>query len=154
MRLWKHPVPPQPPSLFSSRVQEGHPQPPSRGVSCSLLPLAIRRINDHMSQQTTAEMDWCRVVGPRGLCRPLDEKQALPTNNPKTARSSYSTPQNPRGRHLGPPPSFSRADARMVRAVAELFSAPVNRTLGREPRSEPRAPMQLVSGTLGSLVTL
>ena len=20
-------------------------------------------------------MDWCRVVGPRGLCRPLDEKQ-------------------------------------------------------------------------------
>ena len=27
-----------------------------------------------------AEMDYCRVVGPRGLCRPLDEKQGLPTN--------------------------------------------------------------------------
>ena len=25
-------------------------------------------------------MDCCRVVGPRGLCRPLDEKQGLPTN--------------------------------------------------------------------------
>ena len=32
--------------------------------------------------QTTAEMDWCRVVGPRGLCRPLDEKQGFPTKNP------------------------------------------------------------------------
>ena len=29
-----------------------------------------------MSQQSTTEMGWCRVVGPRGLCRPLDEKQA------------------------------------------------------------------------------
>ena len=26
-------------------------------------------------------MDWCRVVGPRGLCRPLDEKQRFPTRN-------------------------------------------------------------------------
>ena len=25
-------------------------------------------------------MDCCRVVGPRGLCRPLDEKQGFPTN--------------------------------------------------------------------------
>ena len=25
-------------------------------------------------------MDYCRVVGPRGLCRPLDKKQGLPTN--------------------------------------------------------------------------
>ena len=25
-------------------------------------------------------MDYCRVVGPRGLCRPLDEKQGFPTN--------------------------------------------------------------------------
>ena len=26
-------------------------------------------------------MDWRRVVGPRGLCRPLDEKQRFPTNS-------------------------------------------------------------------------
>ena len=26
-------------------------------------------------------MDGCRIVGPRGLCRPLDEKQGFPTNN-------------------------------------------------------------------------
>ena len=26
-------------------------------------------------------MDWCRVVGPHGLCRPLDDKQGFPTNN-------------------------------------------------------------------------
>ena len=32
------------------------------------------------SQQNGAEMDYCRVVGPRGLCRPLDEKQGFPTN--------------------------------------------------------------------------
>ena len=25
-------------------------------------------------------MDWCGVVGPRGLCRPLDEKKGFPTN--------------------------------------------------------------------------
>ena len=31
-------------------------------------------------QQNGAEMDYCRVVGPRGLCRPLDEKQGFPTN--------------------------------------------------------------------------
>ena len=35
-----------------------------------------------VSQQTTAEMDRCRVVGLRGLCRPLDERQRFPTNNP------------------------------------------------------------------------
>ena len=30
-------------------------------------------------------MDWCRVGGPRGLCRPLDEKRGFPTNNPPFA---------------------------------------------------------------------
>ena len=29
---------------------------------------------------TRTEMENCRVVGPRGLCRPLDEKQGFPTN--------------------------------------------------------------------------
>ena len=34
-----------------------------------------------VARQTTAEMDWCRVVGPRGLCGPLDEMQRFPTSN-------------------------------------------------------------------------
>ena len=33
-----------------------------------------------MSQQATAEMDWCQAVGPRDLCRPLDEKRRFPTS--------------------------------------------------------------------------
>ena len=36
--------------------------------------------------RTRTEMDWCRVVGPRSLCRPLDKKQGLATiNNPSLA---------------------------------------------------------------------
>ena len=34
--------------------------PPQGGLSCSLLPFAILH-NDRVSQQTTAEMDWCRL---------------------------------------------------------------------------------------------
>ena len=57
-----------------------HPSSPSsRGTFFSLLPFAVRHINGHVSQQTTAVMDWCRVVGP---CPPLDEKRGVPTNNP------------------------------------------------------------------------
>ena len=37
-------------------------------------------LNDHISAQATAEMDWCGVVGPRGPRRPLDEKKGFPTN--------------------------------------------------------------------------
>ena len=50
---------------------------PSKGLSCSLLPFAVRHINDYISQQTTAEMDWCRVVRRRGLCRPLDDTNGV-----------------------------------------------------------------------------
>ena len=57
-RLRQHVVPPQPPQLFSIR-----------------LPVAVRHINNHIAQPSTADMDGCRVVGPRGLCRPL----AFPT---------------------------------------------------------------------------
>ena len=51
------------------------PNPPQGGLSCSLLPFAVQYLSNQISQQSTTEMDWCRVVGPRGLCRPLDEKQ-------------------------------------------------------------------------------
>ena len=50
-----------------------HPQTPSRG-SLALLSATFL---------STAEMDWGRVVRPRGLCRPLDEKQELPTRKPR-----------------------------------------------------------------------
>ena len=53
----------------------------SRGAFLLFAPFAVPHINDHKTQQTTVEMDWCRVVGPRGLCRPLDEKPKFPTNN-------------------------------------------------------------------------
>ena len=36
-----------------------------------MLPFAVRHIHNHISQHTTAEMDWCRVV----------EKQEFPTNS-------------------------------------------------------------------------
>ena len=55
---------------------------------------ALRRhINTHIAQTSTAEMDWCRVVGPRSLCRPLDEN-GFPSNNPhldpaRVARTGY-----------------------------------------------------------------
>ena len=44
--------------------------------------LGFRVPPDHIPQQSTAEMDWCRVVGPHGLCRPLDEKQVQQTTRP------------------------------------------------------------------------
>ena len=64
-RLRQHVVPPQPPKLFSIRVQGG--------FSCSLLPFAVQYISD----QITTEIDWCRVVGPRGR----STKSKFPTNN-------------------------------------------------------------------------
>ena len=60
-------------SQFGFRVHP--PNPPQGGLSCSLLPFAVQYISDQISQQSTTEMDWCRVVGPRGLSRPLDQKQ-------------------------------------------------------------------------------
>ena len=38
-----------------------------------------------VAQPSTADMDGCRVVGPRGLCRPLDEKRGFPTSHPGRA---------------------------------------------------------------------
>ena len=43
-------------------------------------------LNDHISKQATAETDWCGVVGPRGLCRPRDEKKGFPTNTSSPLR--------------------------------------------------------------------
>ena len=57
-----------------------HVVPPRGGLSCSLLPFAVRHINNHIAQLSTAEMDWRRVVGPCGLCRPLDENQTKNTS--------------------------------------------------------------------------
>ena len=50
-------------------------------------------------------MDWCRVVGPRGLCRPLDEKHGFPLNNPHLApckgRTKWQTIAGRLGRQAG-----------------------------------------------------
>ena len=51
---------------------------PQGKLSCSVLPFAVL-YKMNFSRQATAEMGWCRVVGPRGLCRPLDVKQGFPT---------------------------------------------------------------------------
>ena len=54
------------------------PNPPSRGFSCSLLPLRSSAETVRFTA-TRTEMAYCRVV-PRDLCRPRDEKQGFPTN--------------------------------------------------------------------------
>ena len=41
------------------------PNPPQGGLSCSLLPFAVRHINNHIAQPSTADMDGCRVVSSR-----------------------------------------------------------------------------------------
>ena len=51
---------------------------------CFLSQLSLQK-GAHIPQEATAEMDWCRLVGPHGLCRPLDESQAFPTNTPPLA---------------------------------------------------------------------
>ena len=73
------------------------PNPPQGGLSCSLLP-AARHTNDYNTQETTAEMDWHRVVGPRGLCRPLDESKGFqqttcPSRPVRAARSARHSKQ-------------------------------------------------------------
>ena len=175
-------------------------------------------------------MDSCRVVGPRGLCRPLDEKQGFPTNtSPLAPCQGCSKAEHKAGRlfearqastagrqpfFAGSPPSLKpvslehqdgqvaphigshwvrrpRApgicqagapdppgktkklhwcgiwgpsllpNGKRSMAVLGHFSPPIpggftlphrsDETLGRGPRSEPRAPMQMVSGALGTL---
>ena len=68
------------PAPTTPTILKVHPPTPLKwGLSCSLLPFAaLQKLC--VSQQNGAEMDYCRVVGPRGLCRPLDEKQGFPTN--------------------------------------------------------------------------
>ena len=69
-------------------------------------------LNDDISKQTTAEMDWRQVVGPSGLCRPLDEKNGFPSNNPHLAPCK-GCPQEilkgcllpKRGEAIGPDPN-------------------------------------------------
>ena len=73
-----------------------HPPTPP-GFSCSLLPFAfaVPHLNKHIAQPSTAEMDWCQVVGPRGF----------PLNNPHLApckgRSKWQTIAGRLGRQAG-----------------------------------------------------
>ena len=146
-------------------------------------------------------MDWCRVVGPRGLCRPLDEKQVSNKQPGPRALSGQGRagqgragagqerpdPQHPRCLEfasLGPQtplevplqtPQKSTDHANGGGFGVLLYCLTAKKsfagrrhysprvpggftlphravgTLGRGPRSEPRAPMQMVSGALGSL---
>ena len=159
-------------------------------------------------------MACCRVVGPRGLCRPLDEKQGFPTNtSPLTllgllesrakgdfsrfragqagsakgrpgqqagdraeegrAKQAYS--EEIGGVALSDPPRKPRVPGICQPGAQTPLEVPClggrnrakslqssytggftslhrsDETLGRGPRSKPRAPMQMVSGALGSL---
>ena len=116
-------------------------------------------------------MGWCRVVGPRGLCRPLDEKQAT---NKQLGPRALSRLQGRAGQGRGTPPkSTDDTNGRGFGVLLYCLTATKSfagrrhyspripggftlphrlvETLGRGPRSEPRAPMQMVSGALGSL---
>ena len=46
-------------------------------------------------------MDWCRVVGPRGLCRPLDENKQPGPSHPVRATRRANTGQGAGGRGQG-----------------------------------------------------
>ena len=158
------------------------PNPPQGGLSCSLLPFAVRHINNHIAQPSTADVDGCRVVG-------------LPNKQVRAARSAKTTGQAAQGGRAGadqarnwpqlspawgprplggtrPDPQKSTDHAKrwwvwssslwpngkeVIRGAASLqsggFTLPhrSDGTLGRGPRSEPRAPMQMFSNALGSL---
>ena len=141
--------------------------------------------------KTQLQMERCRVVGPRGLCRPLDEKQGFPTNNSSLEVSSdgraragrlarrrmrvswgpeipaitifVQTLKKPLGRSwealvaLGPKPETLIVgfgvlpEQEVIRGDLRHYSPRIpggftlphrsDGTLGRGPRSEPRAPM-------------
>ena len=153
-------------------------------------------------------MDWCRVVGPRGLRRPLDEKQVsnkralsglldvLTQGRAGQSRAGQGRAGQARGqgragqgragqgkgtaqgragqgragqRRAGQGRAGQRGQAGQGRAAAQqgaagqlgsraslqssytgrLYPHRSDGTLGRGPRSQPRAPMQMVSGGLG-----
>ena len=84
-------------------------------------------------------MGWCRVVGPRGLGRPLDEKH--PPLAPCKGRSKCQ--------HL----SWFNWVAALLQFSYTGFRLPhrSDGTLCRVGHILERAPMQTVSGALGSL---
>ena len=101
-------------------------------------------------------MDWCRVVGPRGLCRSLAEKPTFLTNNPPLApRVIFSEilagpgPWNLPAWDPKPAPGRSKPpDGKKVISIAttvlvyrEALTLPhrSDEMLGRGPRSDPRA---------------
>ena len=65
-------------------------------------------------------MDWCRVVGPRGLCRPLDEKQVSNKqpgpSRPVRASRRANTGQGRAGQGRAGPAVQGRARAGQGRA--------------------------------------
>ena len=81
-RLRQHVVLPQPPKYAQLRFRVHPPNPPSKGLSCSLLPFAVL-VKMGASQQTTAEMDWCRCSRPVPAAR-------------REARVSNKNPINPK----------------------------------------------------------
>ena len=142
---------------------------PQGKLSCSVLPFAVL-YKMNFSRQATAEMGWCRVVGPRGLCRPLDVKQGFPTLRdrdwteaglqtcgcPGLAQEARAPGiyQPPLKKTVGSMFRHSLLPTGSERSMAALslqssitgFSIPRSGgTLGWGPRSEPREPMQMVS---------
>ena len=71
-------------------------------------------------------MDYCRVVGPRGLCRPLDEKQGFPTN---------TSP-------LAPFKGCSKAGQRATFRVSGQGQGKERRKVGREKQAHRHRPLR------------
>ena len=152
-RLRQHVVPPQPPQLFLGFT----PQTPLKGGVLALC---------FLSQQSTTD----GLVSGCGSSRPVPaarRKARVPNKQPGPRALSglleVLTPTR-RGRagqgRAGPwnsPPWYPPRPPKKAQTTLQVnsgaFTLPhrSDGTLGRGPRSQPRAPMQMVSGALGSL---
>ena len=139
----QHVVPPQPPQLFSIRVSGSPPKPPSRGLPCSLLPFAVRHINNHIDNQ--AMLRWIGVgCGPSRPVPATRRKACVFHQTPRTCREQTREGRAGQEGKAEKGRAGQRAASPQPPYTGGLY--PPHRsdgTLGRGPRSEPRAPMQM-----------
>ena len=134
------------------------PNPPQGGLSCSLLPFAVQYLSNQISQQSTTEMDWCRVVGPRGLCRPLDEKQVSNKQPGPRATRRANTGQGRAGQGRAGQRRAGQGRAGQGRAQGRaghpsrtgLWNSSASRPLWGYPPKPPHKAQMTPNGRLGS----
>ena len=69
------------------------PNPPQGGLSCSLLPFAVRHINNHIAQPSTADIyGWGSGCG---SSRPVPAARGFPTNTSRTPLSGLLEVRRP-----------------------------------------------------------